>query len=306
MRLFALAIVLLASSPVRANPAAAKTLFDEATALFDAGDYVHACPKLETSYKLSPLSATRGLLASCYENIDRLASAWTAHRDVAAMAEREGAMDRARFARERIAELEPKLARLTIDVTAIASAPNVVMTIDGVRYPLNAFATAIPFDAGEHVVEVMATERHAWKHEINIKNGDTPKVAIPALVEDPTRRLAVEARREKQRRKSSRLRIAGLATAGVGVIGIGLGIKLGLQAQSLSDELSAHSMGPWTDDEKRKLADGERANTRMGYAYVAGGILVATGAVLFVIGVRTRVGVDVTAESTSVVARGRF
>lgn len=81
-------------------------------------------------------------------------------------------------------------------------------------------------------------------------------------------------------RTSPALRIAGLATVGAGAIALGFGVKRGLDARSAADDITHHS-GTWTDEERQLYADGQAANRDMKIAYVVGGVLVTTGAVLF-------------------------
>lgn len=79
------------------------------------------------------------------------------------------------------------------------------------------------------------------------------------------------------------LRIAGLATAGVGLVAVGLGIKYGLDASSLSSELSDHT-GPWTQDLLDKEAQGKSANTKFIVLTGVGAVAVIGGGVLYVLG----------------------
>lgn len=78
----------------------------------------------------------------------------------------------------------------------------------------------------------------------------------------------------------SGMRIAGIATGGVGLVGIGAGVFFGMKAGKLSDELS--ETGAYYDVDK--IAEGEAAERNMFIAYGVGGVLVATGVVLFVLG----------------------
>jgi len=79
----------------------------------------------------------------------------------------------------------------------------------------------------------------------------------------------------------------------------------GIEARSAADTISNHQ-GPWTQDERHTFEDGQRANRTMIIGYVAGGALVATGGVLYYLGVRTHV-VPVTGVRTAGLAvQGRF
>lgn len=65
----------LAVAPVAAaqGKSPADVLFDEGTALMNAGKYAEACPKLEQSLKLDPGIGGMLWLADCYERAGRTA-----------------------------------------------------------------------------------------------------------------------------------------------------------------------------------------------------------------------------------------
>ena len=85
------------------------------------------------------------------------------------------------------------------------------------------------------------------------------------------------------------MRIAGLATAGVGVIALGLGIKYGLDASSLSSELSDHT-GPWTEEILDKEAQGESANSKFLLFTGVGAVAIIGGGVLYMLGRKQAAG----------------
>jgi hypothetical protein len=87
------------------------------------------------------------------------------------------------------------------------------------------------------------------------------------------------------------LRIAGLASWAAGAAGLGLGIKFGLDARAASRELSDKPADePWSDDDRRRLADGEAAERNMIIAFGAGSAAVIAGGVLYIIGVAASEG----------------
>jgi hypothetical protein len=72
------------------------------------------------------------------------------------------------------------------------------------------------------------------------------------------------------------LRSAGLATSGAGIAALAVGTGFALHARSLSNQLQPG--GTWDPD---KDAAGRRANKIAIAGFVAGGALIATGAVLY-------------------------
>jgi hypothetical protein len=77
-----------------------------------------------------------------------------------------------------------------------------------------------------------------------------------------------------------------------GLAGVGAGVYFGLQARSLSDELSAHE-GPWTDAALAKQDQGRRAETLAIVGWAAGGALVVGGVILFAVDRRGRGAAEV-------------
>jgi tetratricopeptide (TPR) repeat protein len=103
---------------------------------------------------------------------------------------------------------------------------------------------------------------------------------------------------------SRSLRIAGLATAGAGFIAAGVAVKFGLDARADARVISSKDMSAWTDDDRRTFAHGEAANRNMYIAYGVGAALVIGGAVMYVVGSRTRVSPVVTASSAGLFLTG--
>lgn len=78
------------------------------------------------------------------------------------------------------------------------------------------------------------------------------------------------------------LRIAGLATAGLGLVGVGLGVKFGLDASGIQDDIESQAGTPWIYDDL--YAEGEAASRNMWISYGVGAAALVTGGVLFYLG----------------------
>jgi tetratricopeptide (TPR) repeat protein len=78
------------------------------------------------------------------------------------------------------------------------------------------------------------------------------------------------------------LRIAGVATAGVGVVLLGVAIGEGLQASSLSNQVSQISSqhGTWSPQAQSDYDSGKSAATTANVLYVTGALALAGGAVM--------------------------
>ena len=78
-------------------------------------------------------------------------------------------------------------------------------------------------------------------------------------------------------------RLGGIASAGVGALSIAVGIKYGLDARRISNELSDHT-GPWTEELLAEQADGKSANRKFIIFSAVGGVAIVGGAVLYYLG----------------------
>jgi tetratricopeptide (TPR) repeat protein len=91
--------------------------------------------------------------------------------------------------------------------------------------------------------------------------------------------------------RGAKLRLAGIVTGAVGVVGIGLGLVYSAKGSSIKSDL-ATACSPtcnWNDPKIEKLdADGRSANTMAVVGYVGGGLALAGGVTLYLLG-RARV-----------------
>jgi hypothetical protein len=179
---------LLASRPAAgqtSDPAAARSLFNEARKLTSQGHYDQACPKFEESMRLDNGIGTRFNLADCWEHVGRTASAWSLFLDVAASAKSSSQADREKVARQRAAALEPRLARLTIRVPASDS--GIEVRKNEILVGRAQWGTATPVDPGSYVIEARAPGKKSWKTAVTIAaNGPPTTVAVPELEKDAT------------------------------------------------------------------------------------------------------------------------
>jgi hypothetical protein len=253
--------VLSASSAALAQPspdtrAAAAALFEAGRKLVGEGKFAEACPKLEDSQKMDPGMGTLFYLSDCYEKIGRTMSAWVGFRDVAAQARLAGQPDREKFARARIAALEPQLMRLKVVLRPGVEPSAAAVTRDGAAMSPSVFGTPIPLDPGAHVLSATAPGKEAWESKITLKDpGQTVTVEIPALLDKkpgaaeppPPRSAGASAPVGPQSTlvsandgalapdaapKRSWQRPLGITLTAAGAVGLGVGTALGLMARS--------------------------------------------------------------------------
>jgi hypothetical protein len=271
-----------ATEPSEGNAAAAESLFQDARKLIEAKRYAEACPKLVASHKLAPAVGTVLNLADCYERAGLNASAWARFHEAIALAQRLGRADREQTARERAERLDPRLIRLLITTHE----NNLEVTLDGTVLDSAALGSAIPVDPGRHVVEATANGRVPFRAVIEVSDAvHTPRVDVPTLSVMPKPVIATAPPVVPGKDTSSNgngQRYVSYALLGVGLAGVAVGTVFGLRTASKWNDAKDHCSGTLCDDEGATLTQQAKNNGLVStIAFVAGGVLLAGGAVLF-------------------------
>ncbi|CAN5801093.1 hypothetical protein BH11MYX4_BH11MYX4_19590 [soil metagenome] len=283
------AFALRAAPALAGDEAAAEALFLEAKKLAAAGKLAEACPKFAESNRLDRGAGTLIHLADCYEKNGQSASAWATFKDAASAAQALGRADWQKLATQRAAALEPKLAKLTIKVQDPAD--KIEVTRDGAPTSPASWGTPIPVDVGAHAVQATAPSRTTFKTSIKVaKDGDRVDVVVPKLDAAPAAAAVPPPPAAvtpppvvHSGDDGAGQRTIGLVVGGVGVAGVAVGAITGLIA-----------MGKNSDSKKACPNDGACASTDAvdandsaktfglvsTVAFIAGGVAVATGAIL--------------------------
>jgi hypothetical protein len=250
--------------------------------LLEQKNYVVACPKLAESYRLDPGTGTLLALALCHEGEGRLATAWGEYAEVVARSRRERRPDREDLARQHVTALESRLSMLTISVASGAEKiSNLEIKRDGVQVGAGSWATPIPVDPGHHHIEVTAPGYKPFVTIVNVgTDADRQSVVVPVLEHEVVPVDAVSSTgREDPRRP---LRYAGFAAGALGIIGLGIGTAFGLRAIGLNNDsktgCDAQSNCDPTSFASRN--DARTAGDASTISFVAGGVLLATGATM--------------------------
>ncbi len=295
------AAVLSLAIDASAQPDAARradALFAEGKASLEARDFAHACPKLEESYGLDPADGTLLALAICHEGVGRMATAWREFQAVADAATRDRRTDRARFSRDEIAKLEPKLPRLTI-VVSVAPA-GLEVDVDGTRIAQAEWGKAAPIDAGHHTVAARAPGYKPWTAGVDIgPEHDARSVDVGPLVREtpetpvtegapPIAPLVHDAAATPPSSPDDWRRPTGWIVGGAGGVAVGVGAYFGLRAISQSSDAKSRCSPSLCTDAAavQENGDAKSAATASNVTIGAGAVLLAAG-VYFLLTSRT-------------------
>jgi hypothetical protein len=286
------------------DKAAAQAAFEDGKRLMQAHAFAEACPKLAESLRRDPGLGTMLGLADCYEKNGQTASAWAQFHEAASVAARKGDKREA-LARTNAARLEPLLSKILVRVPTEADVRGLAVKRDGVDLGRALWDVAIPVDPGVHAIAATAPGSKEWA--TTVEAARTPGVQTvtvprlepapppPALAPSPAASAPAPAATTSTATSSPppaahgdagrTQRIAGGVAAGAGVIGVAVGAVLGIVAKSKLDQSNADNHCDGTD-----ACDGTGLSLRQSagsaalgstIAFVAGGVLVAGGAVLW-------------------------
>lgn len=219
----------------------AESLFRDGRRLMDAGQIAEGCRKLEASERLDSAPGTMLALATCHEEEGRSATAWSEFNQALSVARRDNRADRARFASEHIATLEPVLPRLAVDVPPENRVRGLVLVRNSAELNEAAWGVDLPADPGTVVIEARAPGRVPWRVEARATPGTLVRVSIPLLAVQETPKVPsplLTLRDTSARAYHPARRTAAIAVGGASAAALGIGIYAGvrtLQKRSSSD-----------------------------------------------------------------------
>lgn len=281
----ATALPVLAQSP--SDKALAQSLFDEGKKLMGEEKYAEACPKLAESQKLDPGGGTLLNLAVCHQKEGKTATAWAEFEEALSQAKKEGRPEREAFAREHIAELEPKLSRLTVTVTpAAASVPGLQLKLDGGALGKAAWGASLPVDPGKHTLEASAPGKKSWTGDVEVgADADKKALEVPALEDapaEPAKTTTATTTSTTTDTGSSNQKTIGYIVGGAGVVALGVGAVFGIRAFSKWSEREDNCPNDVCNAKAKEA--GDSATTSANIANVGVGVgLVAIGVGAFLI-----------------------
>ena len=293
----------------------AEALFQQGKSLLSQNRFSEACPKLAESQRLDPATGTLMALAMCHEGNGQLASAWAEFTDVESLSRKDGREDRQKLAHDRANALRARLSTLEISVPPeVSTLDGVMVKRDGQDMGRGIWNTALPIDCGEHLVEASAPGKESWRGTVTVKaENDRASLKVPPLKAAPPGTAAAvagttaagtsgpqstPAGSEPAQSGSGQASSGGLSTtqwvgiaaAGTGVAALGVGgyflaTALGEKSDSNKagdpDYCDAQGCGDTGQALRHDAVTHGNIATILG---VTGGVLVATGATLFIVG----------------------
>ncbi len=271
------------------------------------GNLPEALTHYEESVKLDPKLTTLTEIAELEEQMGKLQEAkahWEAARDKAGQV---GATNTKQRAEERLAAIEKRTPHLTLQLAADAPKDAQVFR-DGQAVDTASLNTPVALSPGDHVIVVKAAGHADATFPIKLGDGDNQTVPItagaanaPVAAPPPPKPVAPPPPPPAQASAgsgNSPRRGLGVMVAAVGVVGLGVGIPLWYLGWR-----DSNSLGPTAD---RNLLTGQICT-------IGGGVLLATGAVLFLTapsptntGLRVAPTLAVAPNTTVVGAVGAF
>ena len=325
-----------------ASPAAQAAARDaQGRKLMAAHDYTAACAKFEESQSIAPSIAASLDLGACYEKSGKLASAWNTYKAAAAAAVSAHQKAHAQAAHKAMSRVESKISRITINVPDNARGSGLEVRVDGSAVEPSDFGNALPKDGGGHDIEATASGKKAWKKHVDLDaSGQTVTVDVPALEDDaPPKKVAAAggaaggkdatgesadgtkaaptdatgATSDKEAHPGQSQRTIGIAVGVVGIAGLATGIVAGILASSDANTLKAACGSGTTCDPSNQGTHDSAVTwaTVSDVAFIAGGVAVAAGAVVYLTaphdtGAVSSVGIAPAARGTGLSLVGRF
>lgn len=265
------------SEPSRER-AAAEALFKAGHSAMDRGDYDLACQKFQASMELDPAPGTLMNLGNCEERRGNVASAW--ERYIAAQRDLPETDRRRQFAREKVAELEPKVPRLRL-VLAEDAPESTEIRREEVDLT-GSLGVALPLDPGSYSIRVTAPGYREQTFEVELALGESREMEVGPGERLPEPDPVVVGAEPPQRFGPLTQREWGYVAGGVGAVGVGAALTFGALALGEKSTMEEHCDASRCDPVGSEAK--ESGGTYATLANVAGGVgLAALGAGVFLV-----------------------
>lgn len=278
----------------------AEVKFKEGVALLERADYDAACARFEESFALEPAPGTLFNLGKCHALRGELVRARGEFLDLAKRMDAAFKKDLAEKARASAAEVDAKIARVTL--TKPPSTP-IEVSVDGKVCALG--AAPLELDPGKHTIEFHQDGRAYDKRELRLAAAEHSELEIPAPKSAPPKRATLDS---GDATPGAWMKPTGIVVGAVGIVAVGVGVVFGVRTLSLSsDALDAcgGSKSTCPNDAARNDAqekdDDAHASATLSTIAIGGGLaLVAGGVALYLLAPKPNQG------SAAAVHRPRF
>jgi hypothetical protein len=245
-----------------------------------------ACLWFKESLEQDPTVNTQVTLAACYEKEGKNRSAWGLYSDAAS-----GTTPAAAYAKARADELYKQgFLKLRIETKDLPEDAKV--TLDGENVGRGVLNTDINADPGDHMIKVRADGKKDFDKKVELNDKNSP-LAVTVALEDapkPPPNIGGGGRIETPPDQGiSTLRMTGLVVGGVGILsGIAAGtmgiltLVFDANAKTIRRREPCLMACQAEADQERNKALG--AQTGAILTGIIGGVLIATGVVLFIVG----------------------
>jgi len=281
-----------ASQSAEADNASAKELFHQAQDLYDSGEYEGALPLFREVYAQTSSPNARLYIARALRDAGHTTEAYEEMVEVATEAARRAETEPKyegthTAALKELLKLEAQVARLTL---AIADTPEgTEITINGEPYELDRLGSEVALMPGAIVVKVTAPGRDLVRRSLELSGGESKTLAM-AL---PAPREGAEEEDEEEDEEEegggggmSPVRAAGIGVAGLGVAGIVVFAVTGSMSKSKFEEVETACEGKKCTEDSfaADIDDGKTLETIANISLIAGGVLIAAGVTMIVVG----------------------
>lgn len=316
-RRFSVSVLLVAlASPAAAlaqtdeQRAAARELALEGIGAYEAGKDAEAVDRLKRAQALVHAPTHLLYLGRAHARLGQYVRAREAYhrilRDGLAPGSPRAFRDARDAAEKEIAEVEEKIARITIRLeNAPEDLATVRVTLDGTAVPSVLLGVPQPVDPGEHRIEASAPGLRAEPKDVALaaqQKGEVVLVltpdgspAMPASPSAPARTGeaggSILVHDDRASGGSSGLRIAGYSALGLAAVGVGAGTLFLLQGRAKradADAICREPGGICPPERRAEIEaldnDADKAMTLSVVSYIVGGASVAAGVALLIAG----------------------
>jgi hypothetical protein len=176
-----LAVTLLASGTARAAPTeaelrAARQLFLDAEKDEDAARWADALEKMRRVADVRRTPGVRYHIALCQEHLGQLAAALDGYTTAESEARAENAQDVLRVVGKQLADLGPRVPRLTLRLAPEVQGETV--KLDDAPVAPAVLGKAVPVDPGVHKVDASAPGRTGWSTTVTLHERDVVVIDV--------------------------------------------------------------------------------------------------------------------------------